>query len=211
MRQQIECQLDHENVELTLSRSSQLFESWLLFYIERIISLMETIVFNSIQVTNYWFILHCALRPLYQQAQTSSPNIQGISDQDVTCKCHMSMYLGADSSQSPHSLQCICCHPCLCKCWCWFSSLCWSAAAHSVHSLFSDKGHHCAARCEHSVYTATYHTELSENSSFIIHQCNSDSESECVDFCWLYQLSDTWYDTLFEMLLYIRTFQWVLQ
>jgi hypothetical protein len=45
---------------------------------------METIVFNSIQVTNYWFTLHCALRPLYQQAQTSSPNIWGISDQDVT-------------------------------------------------------------------------------------------------------------------------------
>jgi len=54
------------------------------FYIERVISLMETIVFNSIQVINYWFILHRALRPLYQQAQTSSPNIQGISDQDVT-------------------------------------------------------------------------------------------------------------------------------
>jgi len=45
---------------------------------------METIVFNSIQVTNYWFTLHCALRPLYQQAQTSSSNIWGISDQDVT-------------------------------------------------------------------------------------------------------------------------------
>jgi hypothetical protein len=45
---------------------------------------METIVFNSIQVTNYWFTLHRALGPLYQQAQTSSPNIRGISDQDVT-------------------------------------------------------------------------------------------------------------------------------
>jgi len=53
-------------------------------YIERVVSLMETIVFNSIQVINYWFTLHRALRPLYQQAQTSSPNIQGISDQDVT-------------------------------------------------------------------------------------------------------------------------------
>jgi len=41
-------------------------------------------VFNSIQVTNYWFNLHCALGPSYQQAQTSSFNIQGISDQDVT-------------------------------------------------------------------------------------------------------------------------------
>jgi hypothetical protein len=27
---------------------------------------------------------YTALGPLYQQAQTSSPNIQGISDQDVT-------------------------------------------------------------------------------------------------------------------------------
>jgi len=53
-------------------------------YIERVVSLMETIVFNSIQVTNYWFTLHRALGPLYQQAQTSSPNIRGISDQDVT-------------------------------------------------------------------------------------------------------------------------------
>jgi len=84
MRWRVECQLNHENVKSTLSRLSQLFESWLSFYIERIISLMETIVFNSIQVTNYWFTLHCALRPLYQQAQTSSPNIWGISDQDVT-------------------------------------------------------------------------------------------------------------------------------
>ncbi len=41
-------------------------------------------MFNSIQVTNYWFTQHRALRPLYQQAQTSSPNIWGISDQDVT-------------------------------------------------------------------------------------------------------------------------------
>jgi len=45
---------------------------------------MKTIVFNSIQVTNYWFTLHCALRFLYQQAQTFSFNIQGISDQNVT-------------------------------------------------------------------------------------------------------------------------------
>ncbi len=41
-------------------------------------------MFNSIQVTNYWFTLHCALGFLYQQAQTSSPNIWGISDQNVT-------------------------------------------------------------------------------------------------------------------------------
>jgi hypothetical protein len=45
---------------------------------------MKTIVFNSIQVTNYWFTLHRTLRLLYQQAQTFSPNIQGILDQDVT-------------------------------------------------------------------------------------------------------------------------------
>jgi len=84
MRWRFECQLDHENVESTLSRSSQFFESWLLFYIERIVFLMETIMFNSIQVINYWFILHCALRPLYQQAQTFSSYIWGISDQNVT-------------------------------------------------------------------------------------------------------------------------------
>jgi len=49
-------------------------------------------VFNSIQVTNYWFTLHRALGPLYQQAQTSSPNIRGISDQDVTiCTDHKNL------------------------------------------------------------------------------------------------------------------------
>jgi len=53
---------------------------------------METTVFNSIQVTNYWFTLHRALGPLYQQAQTSSPNIRGISDQDVT-SCQLSLSL----------------------------------------------------------------------------------------------------------------------
>ncbi len=45
---------------------------------------MKTIVFNSIQVTNYWFTLHRTLGFLYQQAQTFSSNIWGISDQDVT-------------------------------------------------------------------------------------------------------------------------------
>jgi hypothetical protein len=50
----------------------------------RTISLWKWDVFNSIQVTNYWFTLHCALRLLYQQAQISSPYIQGILNQDVT-------------------------------------------------------------------------------------------------------------------------------
>jgi hypothetical protein len=50
----------------------------------RTISLWKWDVFNSIQVTNYWFTLHCTLRSLYQQAQTFSFNIQGISDQNVT-------------------------------------------------------------------------------------------------------------------------------
>jgi len=45
------------------------------FYIEKVVFLMEMIVFNSIQVINYWFTLHRALRLLYQQAQTFSPNI----------------------------------------------------------------------------------------------------------------------------------------
>ncbi len=80
----VECQLNCENVELTLSRLSWLFESQLLFYIKRIVFLMETIVFNSIQVINYWFTLHCTLRFLYQQAQIFSPNIWGILDQNVT-------------------------------------------------------------------------------------------------------------------------------
>jgi len=84
MRWQVKHQLNHESVESTLNRLSQLFESQLLFYIERIVSLMETIMFNSIQVINYWFTLHCTLRLLYQQAQTFSLNIWGISDQDIT-------------------------------------------------------------------------------------------------------------------------------
>ena len=84
MRWRFECWLNCENVKSTSSRLSWLFEGWPSFYIERIVFLMETIVFNSIQVINYWFILHRALRPLYQQAQTFSPNIWGISDQNVT-------------------------------------------------------------------------------------------------------------------------------
>ncbi len=84
MRRRVKRRLDRESVESTLSRSSRPFGGRPSSYIERIVSLMETIVFNSIQVTNYWFTLHRALGPLYQQAQTSSPNIRGISDQDVT-------------------------------------------------------------------------------------------------------------------------------
>ncbi len=84
MRWWVKHQLNHENVKLTLSRLSQLFESQPSFYIERIIFLMKMIVFNSIQVINYWFTLHCTLRSLYQQAQIFSFNIQGISDQNVT-------------------------------------------------------------------------------------------------------------------------------
>jgi len=84
MRWQVKCQLNHENVESTLNRLSWLFEGWLSFYIERIVSLMEMIVFNSIQVINYWFTLHCTLRFLYQQAQIFSPYIWDISDQNIT-------------------------------------------------------------------------------------------------------------------------------
>ncbi len=84
MRWWVECWLNHESVELTLNRLSQLFEGQPSFYIERIVSLMKTIVFNSIQVINYWFTLHRTLRFLYQQAQTFSPYIQGILDQNVT-------------------------------------------------------------------------------------------------------------------------------
>ncbi len=56
----------------------------ILWYIVEPFPLWKWVVFNSIQVTNYWFTLHCALRLLYQQAQTFSPNIQGILDQNVT-------------------------------------------------------------------------------------------------------------------------------
>ncbi len=84
MRQQVERWLDHESVELTLSRLSQFFEGWFSFYIERVVSLMKMIVFNFIQVINYWFTLHCILRLLYQQAQIFNLNIQGISDQNIT-------------------------------------------------------------------------------------------------------------------------------
>ena len=146
------------------------------------------------------FWLNMSALTLIQQAQQQQ-------HQQQQCKCCTDMYLKADSSQGSHSLQCICCcsHPC--ECWCQFSSLCWSATAHSVHSLFSDKRHSHAAQCECFVCTALYFAESGKDSSAVIHQCNSDSESECVDFCWLYQLSNTWYDTLSEMSLYIKTFQ----
>ena len=151
------------------------------------------------------FLIDMSALTLVWQAQ------QQQHQQQQQCKCCTGMCLRADSSQSLHSLWCIHCCPHSCDCWCWFSSLCWSAAAHLVHSFFSDKSHSCTVQCECSVYMAMHHTESDEDSSVIVHQCNSDSESRCVDFCQLCQLSDTQYDTLFEMLLYIRTFQWVLQ
>ncbi len=149
--------------------------------------------------------LNMSALTLIQQAQ------QQQHQQQQQCKCHTGMYLKADSSQSPHSLQCVHCRSHSCECWCWFSSLCWSAAACSVHLLFSDKSHYCAAQCEHSVCTTMYHIKSDKNSLSVVHQCNSDLKSRCVNFCQLYQLSDMWYDTLFRMLLYIKTFQWVLQ
>ncbi len=130
--------------------------------------------------------------------------------QQQQCKCCTDMCLEADSSQGSHSLQCVCCHSCSCDCWWRFSSLCWSAAAHSVHLFFLNKGHSCTAQCECSVCMTLYHVESDENSSVIVHQCNSDSESEYVDFWQLYQLLNTQYDTLFKMSLYVRTFWWVL-
>ena len=65
MRWQVECQLNCESVKSTLSRLSQFFKGWPSFYIERVVSLMKMIMFNSIQVINYWFTLHCTLRLLY--------------------------------------------------------------------------------------------------------------------------------------------------
>ncbi len=142
---------------------------------------------------------------LIQQAQ------QQQHQQQQQCKCHTGTSLEADSSQGPCSLWRICCCPHSCSCWCWFSSLCWSAAACSVHSLFSDKSHSCTAWCECSVHTTMHYIESGEDSLTIIHKCDSDSESECVDACRLCQLSDTQYGALFEMSSYVRTFQWVLQ
>ncbi len=49
--------------------------------------------------------------------------------------------------------------------------------------FFSNKSHSCAAQCECSVCTAMHHTESNEDSSAIVHQCDPDSESECVGFC----------------------------
>jgi len=151
------------------------------------------------------FLIDMSALTLIQQAQ------QQQHQQQQQCKCCTGMSLEADSSQGSYSLWCICCCPCPCSCWCWFSSLCWLAAAHSVYSLFSDKSHSCAAQCKCPVCTAMYHTESDENSSAVVHKCNSDSESKYVDVCWLCQLSDTQYGILFRMSLYVRTFQWMLQ
>jgi hypothetical protein len=56
----------------------------ILWYIVGSFPLWKWVMFNSIQVINYWFTLHCTLRSLYQQAQIFSFNIWGISDQNVT-------------------------------------------------------------------------------------------------------------------------------
>jgi len=149
--------------------------------------------------------LNMSALTLIQQVQ------QQQHQQQQQCKCHTDMYLKADSSQGPYSLQCICCRPHSCSCWCWFSSLCWSAAACLICSLLSDKRYSCAVRCECFVCTAMHHIESGEDSSAVVHKCNPDSESECVGFWRLSQLSGTQYGALFRMLSYIRTFQWVLQ
>ncbi len=130
--------------------------------------------------------LNMSALTLVQQAQQ-----QQHQQQQQQCKCYISMCFKADSSQSPCSLQCVHCCPHSCDCWWRFSSLCWSAAAHSVCSLLSDKSHSCAVWCEHLICTTLYHVKSDEDSSAVIHQCNSDSESKCVDFWQLYQLSDT--------------------
>jgi len=149
--------------------------------------------------------LNMSALTLIQQVQ------QQQHQQQQQCKCHTGTYLGADSSQGPHSLQRVCCCSHLCGCWCWFSSLHWSAAACLVHSLFSDKRHSCAARCECFVHTATHHIRSDEDALIVVHKCNPDSELRCVDACQLSQLSDMQYGAFFEMSLYIKTFWWVLQ
>jgi len=115
----------------------------------------------------------------------SSNNINNNNNVSVIWVCVLKC-LEVDSSQSPHSLWCICCCSHSCSCWCWFSFLCWSAAAHSVCSLFSNNGYSHAAQCEHSVHMRMYHIKSDKNLSVIVHQCNFNSESKCVDFCWLY-------------------------
>ncbi len=101
---------------------------------------------------------------LVQQAQQ-----QQHQQQQQQCKCCTDICLRADSSQSPHSLQCVHCCSYSCGCWWRFSSLCWSTAAHSVCSLFSDKRHLCAAWCECLICMTSYHVELGEDSSVIVH------------------------------------------
>ncbi len=150
------------------------------------------------------FLIDMSALTLIWQAQ------QQQHQQQQQCKCHTGMCLRADSSQGPHSLWCICCRPHFYDCWCWFSSLCWSAAACSVHSLSSDKSHSCTVWCECFVYMTTHHIEPDKNSSAVVHQCDSDLESKCVGFCQLCQLSGTQYGAFFKMSLYVRTFQWVL-
>jgi len=150
--------------------------------------------------------LNMSTLTLIQQAQQWQHQ-----QQQQQCKCHISMCLKADSSQGPHSLQCICCHSHSCSCWWRFSLLCWSAAACSVHSLLFIKRHSYAVWCECFICTALYSVESDKNSSAVVHQCDSDSESRCVGFCRLYKLSGMQYDTLFKMSSYIKTFQWVLQ
>ena len=156
---------------------------------------------NNFCMWNLSWLNMSALTLIWQAQQ------QQHQQQQQQCKCYTGMCLRADSSQSSWSLQCICCcsHPC--GCWCWFSSLHWSAAACSVHLLLSDKSHSCTVWCECSVYMTMHHTESDEDSLTVVHKCNSDSELKCVDFWRLSQLSDTQYDTLFEMSLYVRTFQ----
>ncbi len=163
---------------------------------------------------NFFIIIFCMWNLLWlnisaltlvQQAQ------QQQQQQLSSCKCCTNMCLWADNLYSFCLVQHLHCCFCSCRCWCQFCSWGWSTAACFVHSLLSDNDHSCSAQWQHFVHTDLYHITADENSSAVVHQCDSDSESECVDFWQLYQLSEMWYDVLFKMLLYIKTFQWVLQ
>jgi hypothetical protein len=79
----------------------------------------------------------------------------------------------------------------------------------SLLCMLSDNGHSYSAQWQCFVCTKLYHIKSDENSSAVVHQCNSDSESKHVDFCQLW-LSEMQYMTSFKMLSYVKTFQWVL-
>ncbi len=128
--------------------------------------------------------------------------------QQQSCKCYTDLFLKSDSMQNSCFVS-MCSHCCSKQCkFCSFDRC--VTAAH-LCSFFLDHCHSCFLWLWCFLCTEMNFETTGSVSSVIIHKYNPYSEKWCVDFWQLYKLSEMQYDAIFKMLLYIRTFQRMLQ